>query len=143
MTDTLSAIAAYIAAQPDAKRGDMETLHALIRDEMPGSRLWFLDGKNEDGKIVSNPNIGYGQYTIAYADGSRRDFYQIGLSANTSGISVYVMGLKDKAYLSDTYKAKLGKATITGYCIRFKRLRDIDIDVLRAVVRDRLAMAEG
>ena len=144
MTDTvtLTRIAAYVAAQPDAKRGDMEALHALILDLTPG-RLWFLDGKNEDGKVVTNPNIGYGQYTIAYADGSRRDFYQVGLSANTSGISVYIMGLKDKSYLSDTYKATLDKATITGYCIRFKKLSDIDVDVLRTVVRDRLAMAEG
>ncbi len=141
MTDTLAHIAAYIAGQPDAKRGDMETLHALILDLTPG-RLWFLDGTNEDGKVVTNPNIGYGQYTIAYADGSRRDFYKVGLSANTSGISVYIMGLKDKSYLADTYKATLGKATITGYCIRFKKLSDIDTDVLRTAIRDRLAMGD-
>ena len=53
---------------------------------------------NEDGKVVANPNIGYGLYTIAYANGSSREFYRIGLSANTTGISVYVLGLDDKTY---------------------------------------------
>lgn len=42
-----------------------------------------------DGKVVANPNIGYGVYPIAYADGSSRESYRIGLSANTTGISVY------------------------------------------------------
>jgi hypothetical protein len=32
---------------------------------------------------------------MKYADGTSRDFYQIGLSANTTGISVYIMGIED------------------------------------------------
>jgi hypothetical protein len=55
----------------------------------PECKLRFNDGKNSDGKVVANPNIGYGLYTIKYADGTTRDFYQIGLSANKTGISVY------------------------------------------------------
>ena len=59
---------------------------------MPKARLWFLDGKDEKGKEVSNPNIGYGVRTIQYADGKTKEFYQIGVSGNTTGISVYIMG---------------------------------------------------
>lgn len=103
---------------------------------MPACKLWFLDGKNSEGKIVSNPNIGYGSHTIKYADGTTREFYQIGLSANTTGISVYIMGIEDKKYLAETYGVKLGKASITGYCIKFKALKDINIDVLEAAMRD-------
>ena len=62
--------------------------------EFPDCRLWFNDGTNEAGKVVANPNIGYGVYTITYADGSSREFYRIGLSANTTGISVYVLGAR-------------------------------------------------
>ncbi|SDC09788.1 DUF1801 domain-containing protein [Pedobacter soli] len=131
-------IAAYIASQPDAKRNDLQTLHNIIIDLVPDAQLWFLDGKNSEGKVVSNPNIGYGFYTITYADGSTKDFYQIGLSANTSGISVYIMGLEDKQYLARTYGTKIGKATVTSYCIKFKALKDIDVNVLREAVRGRL-----
>jgi Domain of unknown function (DU1801) len=120
----------YIASQPEPKRSDMQALHKFILKVLPGSKLWFLDGKNSEGKIVSNPNMGYGSYTIKYADGTTKEFYQIGFSANTTGISVYIMGLKDKTYLAKTFGKKLGKASVTSYCIKFKTLNDINLDVL-------------
>ncbi len=126
----------YIAAQTPTKRSDMQTLHELIQRLFPGSKLWFLDGKNSEGKIVSNPNIGYGSLDIKYADGSSREFYQTGMSANTTGISIYIMGISDKTYLAQTYGQQLGKASISGYCIKFKRLADIDIHILEAALRD-------
>jgi hypothetical protein len=122
----------YITGQPEPKRSEMQQLHDRILQVMPRCKLWFLDGKNSEGKIVSNPNIGYGSRTIKYADGTTREFYQIGLSANKTGISVYILGIEDKKYLAETYAGSLGKATVTGYCIRFKTLRDINIDVLAA-----------
>ena len=128
----------YIAEQPEAKQADMNALHKRILRVMPKSKLWFLNGKDEKGKVLTNPNIGYGSYKIKYADGSSKEFYQIGLSANTTGISVYVLGIKDKKYLPDTYGKTLGKASITGYCIKFKKLSDIDMDVLEAAINDGL-----
>jgi hypothetical protein len=125
----------YITSQPEPKRSEMQELHQHLLKVLPKSKLWFLDGKDEKGKAVSNPNIGYGTYHINYTDGTSREFYQIGLSANTTGISVYIMGIKDKTYLAKIYGEKLGKATVTGYCIKFKALKDINIDVLAAAIR--------
>jgi uncharacterized protein DUF1801 len=125
----------YITSQPEPKRSEMQELHHIILEVMPASKLWFLDGKNSENKIVSNPNIGYGLYTIKYADGTTREFYQIGLSTNTKGISVYILGINDKTYLSQTYGKEIGKASVTGYCIKFKTLKDINIDVLEAAIR--------
>ena len=70
--------------------------------------------------------------TITYADGSSREFYRIGLSANTTGISVYVFGLDDKSYLARTYGGSIGKARVTGYCIKFRHLAVVNVDVLQA-----------
>ena len=125
----------YITSQPEPKRSDMQALHRIILQVMPACKLWFLDGKNSENKTVSNPNIGYGSHTIKYADGTTREFYQIGLSANTTGISVYILGIKDKKYLVQTYGKTLGKASVTGYCIRFKTLKDINIEILEAAIR--------
>ena len=125
----------YIVTQPEPKRSELQELHDTILKIKPGCKLWFLDGKDEKGKTVSNPNIGYGSYNIKYADGSNRDFYQIGLSANKTGISVYILGLEDKKYLAETYGKDLGKATVTGYCIRFKTLKDLKIEILKAAIR--------
>jgi Domain of unknown function (DU1801) len=128
-------IAAYITSLPENKRREMQALHQHILKVLPKCKLWFLDGKDDKGKIISNPNIGYGSYNIKYTDGTTREFYQIGLSANTTGISVYIMGIKDKTYLAQTFGQKLGKASVTGYCIKFKTLKDINIDVLEAAIR--------
>src|SRR5205085_1119817 len=117
------------------KRSDMQELNRVILEIMPACKLWFLDGKDSDGKIVSNPNIGYGLQSMKYADGKTKEFYQIGLSANTTGISIYIMGLDDKTYLAKTYGKKIGKANVTGYCIKFKTLKDINVDVLEAAIR--------
>jgi hypothetical protein len=125
----------YITSQPEIKRSDMAELHRVILDVLPGCKLWFLDGKNSEGKIVSNPNIGYGSYTIKYTNGTTREFYHIGMSANTTGISVYIIGIEDKAYLAQTYGKELGKASVTGYCIKFKNLKDINMSTLEAAIR--------
>lgn len=136
-------IQTYIDGQPEPKRSDMQALHQLALRVLPEGRLWFLDGKNDEGKVVSNPNCGYGSQTMRYADGTSREFYQIGLSANTGGISVYIMGIEDKNYLPGTFGKALGKASVSGYCIKFKKLKDIDIDVLEAAMRHGVAATSG
>jgi Domain of unknown function (DU1801) len=128
----------YISSQPEPKRSDMQALHRIILQVMPACKLWFLDGKNSENKTVSNPNIGYGLHAMKYADGTTREFYQIGLSANKTGISVYILGIEDKKYLAQTYGKVLGKASVTGYCIRFKTLKDINIEILEAAIRNRV-----
>ncbi len=125
----------YINGQPEPKRSDMQELHRIILDVMPACKLWFSDGKNSDNKTVSNPNIGYGSYTIKYADGKTREFYQIGISANKTGISVYILGINDKTYLAKTYGKQIGKASVTGYCIKFKTLNDINVKILEAAIK--------
>ncbi|ABF43585.1 hypothetical protein Acid345_4585 [Candidatus Koribacter versatilis Ellin345] len=125
----------YITSQPEPKRSDLQELHRLIPRVSPECKLSFSDGKDSDGRTVSNPTIGYGSHTIKYADGKTREFFQIGLSGNTTGISVYILGLKDKTYLAKTYGKTLGKASVTGYCIKFKTLKDINVDVLEAAIR--------
>ena len=128
-------IKAYITSQPEPKRSDMQALHLTILELMPACKLWFLDGKNSENKTVSNPNIGYGLQNIKYADGKAREFYQIGISANKTGISVYILGIDDKTYLAKTYGKNIGKATVTGYCIKFKSLKEINIEILEAAIR--------
>jgi hypothetical protein len=129
----------YITSQPEPKRSDIQELHRLTLQVSPVCKLWFFDGKNSKNQTVSNPTIGYGFHTIKYAGGKSREFFQIGVSGNKTGISVYILGLKDKKYLAKTYGKKLGKASVTGYCIRFKTLKDINIDTLEAAIRYGLA----
>jgi hypothetical protein len=135
MKNVKEQIKEYITSLPEPKRGEMQELHQHILKVMPKCKLWFLDGKDAKGKVISNPNIGYGTYDMKYTNGTTREFYQIGLSANTTGISVYIMGIADKKYLAETYGKKLGKASVTGYCIKFKTLKDIHADILSDAIK--------
>lgn len=133
--DVQEEINKYIASQPKPKCGEILELHLMILKVFPGCRLWFEDGKNSENKTVSNPNIGYGIHTMHYANGTSKEFFRIGLSANTAGISVYILGIKDKDYLARTFAEQLGKARVTGYCIRFKTLKNINMEVLKEAIR--------
>ena len=46
------------------------------------------------------------------------------------------MGIEDKKYLPETYGKIIGKASVTGYCIKFKTLKDINIDILEEAIQD-------
>jgi hypothetical protein len=133
--DIQEQIKEYIASQSEPKRSEIQGLHELILRALPEGKLWFTDGKDSNGRVITNPTIGYGLYTIHYANGTKRDFFRIGLLANSTGISVHILGIKDKTILPRTFGVNLGKASVTGYCIRFKTIKDINIDVLEAAIR--------
>jgi len=120
----------YIAGIPDPRGTEIQDLHQHIVRAFPKWKLWFFDGKNTEDKTVTNQTIGYGVHTIKYANGTTREVFRIGMGANKTGIFVYILPIRNKTYLAETYGKKLGKATMTGYCIKFKTLKDISIEVL-------------
>ncbi len=132
----LEQIEQNINSQAETKRKDMMLIHQSILEALPGCKLWFDMGLNEEGKAVTNPTIGYGQQTLRYAKGNTKEFFQIGHCANSTGISIYILGLKDKKHLLNTYGSTIGKASVTGYCIKFKSLKDIKLEVLIAAIKD-------
>ena len=133
----------YIAGVAHPKGSDLCAVHHMVLQLYPGCELWFVDGKNEAGKIVANPNIGYGRQTLRYANGATKEFYRVGISANTTGISVYILSLEDRAYLAQTFGPTIGKATVTGYCIKFKKLSDIELSVLEEAIRCGMEWRKG
>lgn len=128
--DVAQQIQEYLDSLPAARAAELRVLHDMALQELGQGKLWFLNGKNTEGKVIANPNVGYGTCMLHYADGSAKEFYKLGLTATKTGLSVYIMDLPDKDFLSRNYASRLSKAKITGYCIAFKSLKDIDIQVL-------------
>lgn len=126
-----------INSQFEPKQREMQELHNLILQLMPKCKLWYFDGKNEDGKQVAHPTIGYGNYTITYKDGSTRAFFRIGLLANPTGLAVHIMGIDDKKLLIDKFSKTIGKAKVGSYGITFKSIKDIDLEILKEAIRFR------
>ena len=134
MTTQVESVDAYLGSHPEPKRTDLYSLHERFTRLFPGSPVSYFDGLDDTGKVVANPTLGYGTQTVEYASGSSKEVFKLGLSANKTGISIYVMGIKDKALLKSLFQDRLGKAKVTGYCIRFGKLADIDVDTLMNVI---------
>ena len=130
----------YLNNQPEPKKSEMQALNKLILQIMPECKLWYFDGKNEEGKQVAHPTIGYGSYNIKYKDGSNREFFRIGLLAHPTGISVHIMGIEDKKFLSLTYGESIGKATVSSYSIKFKSIPEINLEILKEAILYRVAL---
>ena len=135
-----SQIKELIKNQSEPKQGEMQELHHLILQLMPKCKQWYFDGKNEDGKQVAHPTIGYGEYTITYKDGTVKEFFRIGLLANPTGLAVHIMGLEDKKFLIDNYTKTIGKAKVGSYGIAFKSIKDINVEILKEAIRNRAAL---
>jgi hypothetical protein len=133
-----SQIKEYITNQPEPKRNEMQGLHNLILQLMPNTRQWYFDGKNDEGKQVAHPTIGYGNYTITYKDGSTREFFRIGLLATPTGLAVHIMGIDDKKLLIDRYGKSIGKAKVGSYAIAFKSVSDINLEILKQIIQYRI-----
>ncbi len=126
----------HLNALPKEKGEELRLLFDFIRNEIPKAQLHFFDGKNAEGKVVANPTIGFGNCRLHYADGRHQDTFRLGISANSTGLSIHILGLKDKNFLNDFLGTRLGKAKITGYAIRFGKMKDVDERVLRELVRE-------
>ncbi len=133
MMNASEQIAAYLTKLASPKGSELKELYQMILTETGEPHLHFFDGKNKEGKVVANPTIGFGQCRLSYANGQHQDTFRLGISANSNGISIYIIGLKDKSILQEKFNPRLGKAKITGYCIRFKSLIEIDRTVLTEV----------
>jgi uncharacterized protein YdhG (YjbR/CyaY superfamily) len=115
----------YIERLSEPRRSDIEALHDLIREAAPE-----LEPTMEFGML------GYGKYHYKYPTGREGDWMLVGLASNKNYISLYVtVPSPDGRYLAESYQDRLPKASIGKSCIRFKRLDDVDRDVLAQLLR--------
>jgi hypothetical protein len=124
-TAAAAAQEAHIDRLPEPRRVDVRRLHELIRATVPGLEPTM------DARM-----LGYGPYHYRYASGREGDGVQVGLASNKHDISLYVVAADESGYLAERYAERLGKASCGRSCIRFKRLDDIDLDVVRQLLRE-------
>jgi hypothetical protein len=109
----------------EPRRSEIQSLHELIREVAP-------DLEVQAGKDM----IGYGPFHYRYASGREGDAHLLALSPRKNYISLYVLCTTDGAYLAESYKDRLPKASIGKSCVRFKRTSDVDLDELRELVAE-------
>ncbi|MDA0978347.1 MAG: DUF1801 domain-containing protein [Proteobacteria bacterium] len=113
---------AFLKAVADPQqRKDTQVLHRMMR-EITGKRA----------KMWGDSIVGYGSYHYRYDSGREGDFLLTGFSPRKQNISVYIMpGFSAYAGLMK----KLGRHKTGKSCLYIKTLEDIDLDVLRQLIK--------
>ncbi len=122
----------YIAQTEEKRRDDIRRLHDLVREVAPE-----LEPTMEFGML------GYGKMRYRYASGREGEWMKIGIANNKQYISLYCCAANDDGYVAEQYRDRLPKANIGKSCVRFKRLSDLDEDMLKQLIRDSAAAGWG
>ena len=122
----------YLATLPEETRGDMTTLHERIAAALPGHRRSLWEGVFWGGSEQSI--IGYGDYSYVRSDKKPVEWFIVGLARQKNYYSVYVNAADGRRYLAEAYAGRLGKVKMGKSSISFRRLADVEMEVLMELV---------
>lgn len=113
----------YINLLSEPRKSQIKTLHEFIRKIVPNLKPFIITGM-----------IGYGKYHYKYKSGREGEWAIISLASQKNYISIYACAVEGNKYVAEKYKDKLPKASIGRSCIRFKKIEDIDLDILKEIL---------
>lgn len=121
-----ASVEAFLAKiEDEKKRQDAQAINALMQ-QVTGY----------EAKMWGDSIIGYGTYHYKYASGREGDWMLAGFSPRKQNLTLYIMsGFEDY----DALLAKLGKHTTGKACLYIKKLEDVDLNVLRELVKQSVA----
>lgn len=90
--------------------------------------------------LLDYTGLAYGPLHYKYVSGREGDFCAFGLSSRKNYISFYACMADDEGYVAERYIDKLPKANIGKSCVRFKKLSDIDLKHLVAMIQENMAI---
>lgn len=113
----------YIALISEPRKAEVQKLHDFITKTVPDLKQGMY------GSI-----IGYGNYHYKSVSGREGDWMVIGLASQKNYISIYICATKGDKYLPELYKEKLGKVSVGKSCIRFKKVENVKLPVLKQAI---------
>ncbi|MBX3071850.1 MAG: DUF1801 domain-containing protein [Thermomicrobiales bacterium] len=134
----------YLAALPEPQAADMRRLDDAISTVMAGHERYLIEGKFWGGS--DQEIIAYGTHVYTNRSGKTVEWHIAGLALQKNYMSVYLNAVEDNRYLVETYASRLGKVKTGKSAITFKRLEDVELDVLLAMIahaRDIMAATEA
>lgn len=116
----------YVASLNDEQTAKDSNALIKIMQQISGSKP----------KLWNEGTIGFDTYHYKYESGREGDGLIIGFYPRKGKITVYLM---DGTARYSKQLSKLGKHTITGYCVYFKRLNDIELPILKDILQESYA----
>jgi len=119
VTDFLNSV------ENDTKREDSFTILELMKEATGVEPVMWGDSI-----------IGFGTYHYKYASGREAEWFMTGFSPRVQNLTLYIMDGFDEY---DALLGKLGKHSTGKSCLYVKRLENINLDVLREMVKKSVA----
>ncbi len=123
----------WLESLDDERADDVRALDAIIREAIPSSRVLWV-GKFWGG--TDQTVIGYGDLYQPRPKGEVVHWFIAGLALQKQHISIYVNAVKDSKYIGQAYGKQLGKVKLGSASIGFKKLADLDVDILRQMLEE-------
>lgn len=128
---TAASVDAFLKGVADAKqRADSFRLLEIMQ-EITG----------QPPKMWGPTMVGFGDYHYVYASGHEGDTFLTGFSPRKGALTLYFMAGLEERFAAQL--PKLGKAKASKGCLYIKRLADVDLDVLREMIRANVAHLNG
>lgn len=118
----------YIALLNDERREIIETLDKLIKDTVPEQKRWFAYNM-----------LGYGKFDYLDYKKQKGQWPVIALASQKNYVSLYVCAIdseNDRQYIAEKYEKDLGKVSVGKSCIRFKKLDDLNLEVVKKALEE-------
>jgi hypothetical protein len=81
--------------------------------------------------------VGFGEFHYVYASGHEGDTFLTGFSPRKAALTLYFMAGLDQRFSAQI--KKLGKVKASKGCLYIKKLADVDLAVLREMIKDNVA----
>ena len=123
-------VGAFLDAIPDERRRDDARTVCRLMQEVTG----------EPPVLWGTGIVGFGRVGLRYASGRELGWPVTGFSPRKTATTIYLMdGFEERADLL----ARLGPHSTGKSCLYLKRLSDIDLDVLKALVAESARQMAG
>lgn len=119
----------YLDSLQQPRKSELKALDKLIRKAAPKFKRFIMSGM-----------LAYGKFHYKYASGREGDWAVIALASQKNYISLYVCATDGKKYLAEGYKKALPKASIGKSCVRFKKIEDVDLNVVEKMLKKAVKM---
>ena len=113
----------YIDALSPERKDIILSVDKLIQKTVPSLKPYFTYNM-----------LGYGAFKTKNYKKETIEWPVIALASQKNYISLYVCAILNGKYLAEDYKDRLGKVCVGKSCIRFKRLDDLNIEVLKKLI---------
>jgi hypothetical protein len=114
----------------------LRKLDKVIRQAAPSLKPYFVDTQSMSG-------LGYGQYRYKYAGGKEADWPVIGLATQKNHFSLYICIARNGKYLAELYRDRLGKVSCGKSCIRFRKLEELNLEVLKEICEEAATLSQS